>query len=127
MQHSVRLLTCCGRKILTLSISQNDPRAEVHHWQLLRCNRVHSPQTLAVSDKAGFADRIYGISGASYSGLMPANLTTLPHFSASSTMSLPKSADGTSLVIEQLQKSACSNPWSDAFFPGIRCVGVVVL
>ena len=27
-----------------------------------------------------------------HSGLMPANLTTLPHFSVSSAMSLPKSA-----------------------------------
>src|SRR5262245_37621818 len=35
----------------------------------------------------------YGISrGRAYSGLMFANFTTLPHFSVSSAMSLPKSA-----------------------------------
>src|SRR5215510_14750899 len=40
---------------------------------------------------------IYGISvdsGRAYSGLMPANLTTLAHFSVSSAISLPKSAGG---------------------------------
>ena len=38
---------------------------------------------------------IYGMSGRNrgdHSALMPANLTTLPHFSVSSAMSLPKSA-----------------------------------
>src|SRR5262245_11013328 len=38
----------------------------------------------------------YGIfdqDGAGHSALMPANFTTLPHFSVSSAMSLPKSAD----------------------------------
>jgi hypothetical protein len=36
----------------------------------------------------------YGISGLwqFHCGLMPANLTTLPHFRVSSAMSLPKSA-----------------------------------
>ena len=31
-------------------------------------------------------------ASSGYSGLMPANFTTLPHFSVSSAMSLPKSA-----------------------------------
>src|SRR4029450_6896807 len=33
-----------------------------------------------------------GISGTDHSGLMPANLTTLLHFSVSSAMTFPKSA-----------------------------------
>ena len=36
--------------------------------------------------------RNIGRARADHSGLMPANLTTLPHFSVSSAMSLPKSA-----------------------------------
>src|SRR5262252_5215687 len=36
---------------------------------------------------------IYGMSAAAYSGLMLANLTTLPHFSVSSAINLPKSDD----------------------------------
>src|SRR5262245_57468633 len=34
----------------------------------------------------------YGTSRRDHSALMPANLTTLPHFSVSSAMNLPKSA-----------------------------------
>jgi len=35
---------------------------------------------------------IYGMSVVGHSGLMPANLTTLAHFSMSSAMNLPKPA-----------------------------------
>src|SRR5947207_11577066 len=35
---------------------------------------------------------IYGIFGWGHSGFMPANFTTLPHFSTSAAMSLAKSA-----------------------------------
>src|SRR6478736_10237923 len=34
-----------------------------------------------------------------YSGLMPANLTTLPHFSVSSARSFPKSAGETGITV----------------------------
>src|SRR5262249_18151288 len=42
-----------------------------------------------------FAERALRNIGqnSDHSGLMPANFTTLPHFSVSSAMSLPKSAD----------------------------------
>src|SRR5262249_33779081 len=36
---------------------------------------------------------IYGMSIVGHSGLMPANFTTLAHFSMSSAMNLPNSAD----------------------------------
>jgi hypothetical protein len=36
---------------------------------------------------------VYGMSGVGHSGLMPANFTTLAHFSMSSAMNLPNSAD----------------------------------
>ena len=36
---------------------------------------------------------IYGMSIVGHSGLMPANFTTLAHFSMSSAMNLPKPAD----------------------------------
>src|SRR6267154_610810 len=50
---------------------------------------------LAFWDKAGFAELYDGISGGrcrDHSGLRPANLTTLLHFSVSSAISFPKAA-----------------------------------
>src|SRR5215831_10562911 len=50
--------------------------------------RRHEPMRAILS--AGFMERRAG--GRFYSGLRPANLTTLPHFSVSAAMNLPNSA-----------------------------------
>ncbi len=53
----------------------------------------------------------FGISGTlkqSHCGLMPANLITLPHFSVSSAMSLPKSAGEPASVSAPRSASAFS-------------------
>src|SRR5262245_769597 len=47
---------------------------------------------LASNRRRRSRNELYGTSG-DHSGLMPANLITLPHFSVSSAMSLPKSVE----------------------------------
>src|SRR5262245_4977285 len=54
------------------------------------CQRFSRPCNDLQCRDSGLVQRSYGISGLqSHCGLMPANLITLPHFSVSSTISLP--------------------------------------
>src|SRR5262249_61992737 len=61
-----------------------------------RCSDISHPLLLAACalGPAGFAERDVAESSGfpDHSGLAPENLTTLPHFSISSVMSLPKAA-----------------------------------
>src|SRR5258708_5899633 len=64
---------------------------------LIRCSKTASSfdQVVHADGHQPFAERTvteYLAPSAVQSALMPTNLTTLPHFSVSSAMSLPKSA-----------------------------------
>src|ERR1700704_5678145 len=73
-------------------IDAHDPNRARRQLRIATCS--FAPM-LARSDsrlEKGFADRdLWSVADSDYSGLMLANLTTLPHFSVSSARSLPNS------------------------------------
>src|SRR5262249_8412732 len=77
-------------RALTLSAPAHRSRRRLPPTMPRRARRIVC-ESLAATILRRSGD--YGISrGRAYSGLMFANFTTLPHFSVSSAMSLPKSA-----------------------------------
>jgi hypothetical protein len=62
------------------------------HWALMTHCGCGVKNTVRCNKVSSTAERNLFGSGAAQSALMPTNLTTLPHFSVSAAMNLPKSA-----------------------------------
>ena len=91
---NVRFVRHTGKLLLTLRISGFDPKRRFATVSYCIARGSFALDDGCLGQKRDSPNGRYGIFGLlkDQSGFAPANLTTLPHFSVSSAISLPKSA-----------------------------------